>query len=267
MLDRLWHILYNGHIPNNIPLTRDIDAVTKATIHQHQDRFKSISTRLRLRVSKRARRMTLRLDPESRAVDLILPPRMNINTAMDFANQNRAWIREKLSGLPKPVPFQDGAIIPFIGRDHYLEIVSDDTRRGTDITVKNRIITVDTSLENPSMRIERYMRDRIRDELDALARDKAAMIRRRVGDVRVRDTKSRWGSCAEDGNLSFCWRLVFAPREVIDYVVAHEVAHLVHFDHSTAFWRLCDRLSIDMDYGRDWLKEHGQTLMSYGSQN
>lgn len=110
------------------------------------------------------------------------------------------------------------------------------------------------------------MRDRIRDELDALARDKAAIIRRRVG-VCACACKSRWGSCAEDGNLSFCWRLIFAPREVIDYVVAHEVAHLVHFDHSAAFWRLCDRLSVDMDYGRDWLKSHGQTLMSYGLQN
>ncbi len=265
MLDRLWQILYNEITPKNFIPAGNFDAVTQTTIHHHQDRFKSISTRLKLRVSKRARRMTLRLDPETRAVHLILPPRMNINTAVDFATQNRAWIREKLSELPKPVPFTDGAIIPFIGRDHYLEIISDDARRGTDITVKNRIITVDTSLDNPSMRIERYMRDRIRDELDALARDKATLIRRRVGDVRVRDTKSRWGSCAEDGNLSFCWRLVFAPREVIDYVVAHEVAHLVHFDHSATFWRLCDRLSDDMNYGRDWLKEHGQTLMSYGT--
>ena len=265
MLDRLWTILYNTLIPDNTFLTGNEDAVTKPTIHQHQDRFKSISTRLRLRVSRRARRMTLRLDPESRAVDLIVPPRMNIETAVDFAAQNRAWIRQKLSELPKPVPFVDGSIIPFMGRDHYLEIVQDPDRRGTDITVKNRIITVETVRDDPHLRIETYMRDRIRGELDALARDKAGLIRRRVGDVRVRNTKSRWGSCAEDGNMSFCWRLVFAPREVMDYVVAHEVAHLVHFDHSPAFWRLCDRLSVDMDYGRDWLREHGQTLMSYGT--
>lgn len=266
MLDFIRTALYNCIIPNNPYDPRNGDAVTKRTIHQHQDRLKSISTRLTLRVSKRARRMTLRLDPESRAVHLIVPPRMNINTALDFATLHRAWIREKISELPAPVPFHDGAIIPFMGRDHYLEIIGDDTRRGTAITAKNRIITVETPMDDPTPRIERFMRDRIRDELDTLARNKAAEIRRRVGDVRVRDTRSRWGSCAEDGNLSFCWRLVFAPREVMDYVVAHEVAHLVHFDHSSAFWRLCDRLSVDMNYGRDWLKENGQTLMSYGGE-
>jgi hypothetical protein len=263
MLDLLWAALYNRAIPKK-PNGVDEAAMKRAALHHHQDRLKTISTRLQLRVSKRARRMTLRLDPEHRAVHLIVPPRMNFNDALDFANQHRAWIREKLSGLPKPVPLVDGAILPYMGRDHYLEIVQDDTRRTTKITVRNRIITVETPLADPSAKIEAFFRAQIRDELETLAESKAALIRRRVGAVRVRDTRSRWGSCAEDGNLSFCWRLVFAPREVVDYVVAHEVAHLVHFDHAPSFWRLCDRLSIDMDYGRDWLKEYGQTLMRYG---
>lgn len=241
--------------------------MSRATSIHHQDRLKTISARLKLRVSKRARRVALRLDPETRAMHLVVPPRINIDAAIDFAGQHRAWIREKLSSLPKPMPFIDGAIMPLVGRDHYLEIIQDSDRRTTAITVKNRIMCVETHLDDPSARIERYLRDWIQDELAELAAEKAAMIRRRIGDVRVRDTKSRWGSCAEDGNLSFCWRLIFAPREVIDYVVAHEVAHLVHFDHSPAFWRLCDRLSVDMAYGRDWLKEYGQTLMSYGSKN
>lgn len=249
------------------PLKGTDEVMSRKTIQHHQDRLKNISARLKLRVSKRARRMTLRLDPETRAMHLIVPPRMDLGDAVDFAGQHRAWIREKLSSLPKAVPFIDGAIMPVAGRDHYLEIIQDDERRNTKITVKNRIMCVETPLDDPSLRIERYLRDWIQTEIDELAREKAAQIRRRIGDVRVRDTKSRWGSCAEDGNLSFCWRLVFAPREVIDYVVAHEVAHLVHFDHSPAFWRLCDRLSVDMAYGRDWLKEYGQTLMSYGSDN
>lgn len=230
----------------------------------HQDRLKTISSRLHLRVSPRARRMMLRLDPETRAVHLIVPPRMNMNAALDFADQHRKWIREKISSLPKPVPFIDGTIIPFFGRDHYLEIIREEGRRTTEITVKNRIMTVETPLANPSQKIETYLRAWVQSEIADMATEKAAEIRRRIGHVRVRDTKSRWGSCAEDGNLSFCWRLVFAPRDVIDYVVAHEVAHLVHFDHSPAFWRLCDRLSSNMDGGRAWLKEYGQSLMTYG---
>lgn len=233
-------------------------------LDHHQDRLKTISTRLRLKVSKRARRMTLRLDPESRHVHLIVPPRADLNYAFHFAEEHRGWIRAKLSGLPKPIPFIDGAIIPLFGRDHYLEIIQDSSLRATRISIKNRIMTVETPLHDAGPKIEKFLRALVTDELSQLATDKAAQIRRRVGEVRVRDTRSRWGSCAEDGNLSFCWRIVFAPREVIDYVVAHEVAHLVHFDHSVTFWRLCDRLAVDGDYGRDWLKENGQTLMCYG---
>lgn len=265
MLDFARRGLYNLLIPTKRFLIGTEGAAMPTPLPRHQDRLKTISTRLRLRVSKRARRMTLRLDPEHRAVHLIVPPRMNFDDAVDFADLHRTWIRRKLSELPKPVPFHDGAIIPLLGRDHYLEIIQDETRRTTDIGIKNRILSIEGPLADPRERIERHLRALIRDYVDDLARQKGLEIRRRVGDVRVRDTRSRWGSCAEDGNLSFCWRLVFAPREVIDYVVAHEIAHLVHFDHSPAFWRLCDRLSIDMEYGRNWLKEYGQTLMSYGA--
>ena len=241
--------------------------MSKKLLSEHQDRLKTISTRLKLRVSKRARRMTLRLDPESRHVHLIVPPRADMNLAFTFATEHRAWIREKLLALPKPVPFADGAILPFFGRDHYLEIVKDADRRVTDIDIKNRIMTVETYLDDAAPRVERYLRAWAQEELAELAAEKASLIRRRIGTVRVRDTRSRWGSCAEDGNLSFCWRLIFAPPEVMDYVVAHEIAHLVHFDHSDTFWRLCDRLAVDAAYGQAWLKENGQTLMSYGAKS
>ena len=265
MLDLRRTGLYIYGVSNKLTPKIDPDVMRK-TLEHHQDRLKSISTRLELRVSKRARRIALKLDPETRAVHLVVPPRANLDYAVDFAAEHRTWIREKLSKLPAPVPFTDGAIIPFFGRDHYLEIIQDDSLRSTQITVKNRIMTVETPLDRADARIERYLRKWATEELAALAAEKAAMIRRRVGTVRVRDTKSRWGSCAEDGNLSFCWRIIFAPHEVIDYIVAHEIAHLVHFDHSAAFWRLCDRLSVDMEYGRDWLKENGHSLMAYGAR-
>lgn len=240
--------------------------MTRMSLERHQKRLKTISTRLKLRVSKRARRIALRLDPETRAIHLVVPQRGDLDAALDFAAAHRQWIRDKISALPQPLPFNDGAIMPFFGRDHYLEVVQDETLRSTRIGVKNRIMTVETPLVNADHRIERYLRAWARVELERLAQEKAAQIRRRVGQVRVRDTKSRWGSCAEDGNLSFCWRIIFAPREVMDYVVAHEVAHLVHFDHSDAFWRLCDRLAIDADYGREWLKQNGHELMAFGAR-
>jgi predicted metal-dependent hydrolase len=265
MLDSLKHVLYTYVIPKS-GASEPFEMTTKALEH-NQARLKTISTRLSLKVSKRARRMTLRLDPDTRQMHLIVPQRTDFNYAFNFAEQHRRWIREKLSSLPKPVPYADGTILPFFGRDHYLEIVRDRDLRATKIEIKNRIMTVETNLTDASMRIERHLRVWVRDELEILAQEKADMIRRRVAQVRVRETKSRWGSCAEDGNLSFSWRLIFAPREVIDYVVAHEVAHLVHFDHSPAFWRLCDRLAVDSDSAQTWLKTHGQSLMRYGGRN
>ena len=100
-----------------------------------------------------------------------------------------------------------------------------------------------------------------------LAMEKAAKLPegavrpRRVG---VRDTSSRWGSCTEEGNLSFCWRLILAPEPVSDYVAAHEVAHLRHLDHSPAFWRLCGELAQDVAFAKKWLKDEGGGLQLYG---
>ena len=88
-------------------------------------------------------------------------------------------------------------------------------------------------------------------------------IEKEIKSVRVSDTKTRWGSCSHDGRLCFSWRLAFAPYEAIDYVVAHEVAHLRHLDHSKEFWTLCEELSIDYAAGKRWMKENGSELMRY----
>jgi predicted metal-dependent hydrolase len=103
-----------------------------------------------------------------------------------------------------------------------------------------------------------------RSELASRARRLAARIGRDVGRINVRDTKSRWGSCSGRGNLSFSWRLIFAPEPVLDYVVAHEVAHLAEMNHGPRFWRLVESLSPDSATPRAWLKRHRSRLLSYG---
>ena len=83
------------------------------------------------------------------------------------------------------------------------------------------------------------------------------------GRIAVRDTRSRWGSCSSKGTLSFSWRLVLAPPFVLDYLVAHEVAHLAHMNHSAAFWALARRLAPRMPEAELWLKVHGPVLHRY----
>ncbi len=228
--------------------------------------FSDISPRLKLSVSERAKRMALRLDPRNRLVHLVVPKRANMRTAYLFAEQNKDWIREKIRNLPRQVPFQDGETIPVLGRDRKIIILYNEAMKFTDIQLKKDELLVLTNKPDPSARIRRFLIDLAREKLTELALEKAALLRRKITDVQVKDTRSRWGSCSEDGKLSFSWRLIFAPAKAFDYVVGHEVAHLAYLDHSDNFWRVCERLCKDYDEGKAWMQQNGHDLMRFGQQ-
>ena len=113
-------------------------------------------------------------------------------------------------------------------------------------------------------RVSDFLVAKARKELALRARKLATRIGREVAQITVRDTRSRWGSCSGRGNLSFSWRLIFAPERVIDYVGAHEVAHLAEMNHGPRFWSLVESLSPDSAIPRAWLKRHRSRLFSYG---
>jgi predicted metal-dependent hydrolase len=109
-----------------------------------------------------------------------------------------------------------------------------------------------------------FLRHEARRELSARAGEKAQRIARRPGRISIRDTQSRWGSCSSDGDISFSWRLILAPEPVLDYVVAHEVSHLVHLDHGPRFWALVEKLAAEVAGPRRWLRRNGGALLRYG---
>jgi len=226
--------------------------------------FAEIHPRLKLSISERAKRMALRLDPRKRVIHLVVPKRASMHTAYLFAESNKEWIREKLRELPRPVPFKDGEILPILGRDRKIIVLYNENLKHTDIQLKKDELLVLTNKLDPSVRIRRFLMELAREKLTELALEKAGLLRRRVDDIKVKDTRSRWGSCSDDGRLSFSWRLIFAPIKAFDYVVAHEVAHLMHMDHSENFWRVCERLSRDYEDGKGWMAENGHDLMRYG---
>ncbi len=234
---------------------------------EDMDRLDYISPHLRLQVSKRARRMALRLDTRERVVYLVVPKRADLKKAKDFARSYKHWIEEKIAELPEPVRFRDGVTIPLFGRNVEIRVNYDSSLKRTTISLKPRILLVNTNKRDAKElndRIVRFLKKEASRVIRALAIEKAARIGKHVQSISVRDTRSRWGSCAEDGKLSFSWRLIFGPWEALDYVVAHEVAHLVHMNHGTAFWGLCARLSTSYETGRDWMRANGHELMSYG---
>lgn len=227
--------------------------------------FAEISPRLKLSISERAKRMALRLDPQSRTIQLVVPKRASMKTAYLFAEQNKDWIREKLRDLPRQIPFKDGEILPILGRDRKIIVLYNPALKTTDIQLKKDELLVLTNKTDPSVRIKRFLIELARERLTELALEKSSLLRRRLTDVQVKDTRSRWGSCTEDGRISFSWRLIFAPTKAFDYVVAHECGHLCHMDHSENFWKVCEKISRNYEEGKEWMQLNGHRLMRFGT--
>lgn len=226
--------------------------------------LEAIHPALQLRVSARARRLALRLDPKGGAIHLVVPKRASMKRALEFARQYKDWIDRHAAALPPAIRFQDGAVIPVLGHDRVIRVTFDPDIKRTAITLDDDSLTVHTNKDEPGARITRFLKALARTEIARLARDKAARVGRPIAEIQIRDTTSRWGSCSPDGTLSFSWRLVLAPYESLDYVVAHEVAHLVHLNHKPRFWALCEELSSDFSTGHHWMKKNAHSLMRYG---
>ncbi len=214
--------------------------------------------------SKRAKRVALRLDPIERVINLVVPNKMSLKKAYLFAQAHEDWVRQTLDNLAPPIAFTNGAVIPIFGDSIMINIEHNQDLKRTILKQYDDVLTVKTYMDDPTNRITTHLKKLARTGLADMASEKAAIIGKDVSSISVRDTKSRWGSCSTDGKISFSWRLIFAPYDAIDYVVAHEVAHLTHMDHSKDFWTQCRELSSNFVEGKYWMQNHGNELMRYG---
>jgi predicted metal-dependent hydrolase len=213
--------------------------------------------------SQRARRASLRVDAARRRIVLTAPLRMARGTAVGFAEAQAGWIATRLRRLPARRPFEDGVELPLFGRPHRVrhrpEIRGAVWLEGSEIHVAGRG-------EHLPRRLRDWLTAELRRRLEPLVLEKAARIERVVRRITLRDNRSRWGSCGPDGTMSFSWRLVLAPPEVLDYLVAHEVAHLVHLNHGPRFWALTQALCAGpIEPSEAWLKRNGEALLQYGA--
>ena len=213
--------------------------------------------------SPRARRVSLRVDTKHRRILLTVPVRMSRDFALRFAYAQGGWIAARLKRLPQPRPFHDGAEVPVFGVPH--RIRHRPEARGT-VWLEANEIHVAGRPEHLPRRLRDWLTAELRRRIVPLVLAKAERVQRPVARVGLRDGRSRWGSCGPDGGLSFSWRLVFAPPEVLDYLVAHEVAHLVHMNHGPRFWAQARALCEGpMEPPQAWLKANGETLLQYGA--
>ncbi len=216
---------------------------------------------LRVRHHPRARRLTLRVDPAVGGAVVTLPSGLKARDGLDFAERKADWLIRRIDSLPKSVPLADGTEMPLLGVP--VPIRHRPEARGT-VWLEDGEIHVAGRPEHLPRRVVDWFKAEAKRELAERARLKAEGIGRTVGRVTVRDTRTRWGSCSANGNLSFCWRLIMAPDHVLDYVVAHEVAHLIERNHGPRFWDLVRDLTEDSGKARVWLRRHGDSLLRYG---
>ena len=210
-----------------------------------------------------ARRFILRLDDEDDAVVLTLPRYASFAAALRFLDDNRGWIEDQLGELPPRVVFADGIEVPLLGVPHVIRHHDDSRGRGA-AWLEPGVLCVAGDASHLARRVTDFLREQARQELGSRARAMAASIGSRIIRISVRDTRSRWGSCSHDGALCFSWRLILAPPAVVDYVVAHEVAHLKHMNHGVRFWRAVEALAPGSTAQRSWLRRNRARLLRFG---
>ena len=207
----------------------------------------------------KARRMTLRQSRDGEQFVLTVPRRHSRKAAEAFLNASAGWIQKTRSKLPAVLPATDGGRILLRG-EHYAIAATGKLRGLVSVDDETRIIAVPGAPSHMKRRLTEWLKREAEKDLHEASRRYAAAMNVTVKRLGVRDQKSRWGSCNTDGVLSYSWRLVMAPSMVLDYVAAHEVAHLREMNHGPRFWRLVLNHCTSAQAAKEWLKQHGQTL-------
>ena len=223
----------------------------------------------------RARRIIVRVDLTAGSVQVTSPTKREMSKALEFAHEQREWIAQRLELVPPPVPFENGAIIPFKGREHIIRHVSRPRgleglrgpvwRRTPAETLGMPEICVSGHASFVQRRVTDWLKAQAREQLSDCALAYSEEFEVRPSRITLRDTTSRWGSCSSTRALSFSWRLIMAPPHVLDYVAAHEVAHLRHMNHGSRFWALVRSALPNYETSKYWLEVNGPGLHRYGA--
>jgi predicted metal-dependent hydrolase len=240
---------------------------TFASSALHTDNIGDLGAPVEVRRHPGARRLTLRVSRTRRAVIVTLPVQCDLDEAGSFITRNIAWVREHLDKLPTAVPFHDGVFIPLRGEAHRI-VLSGPGRRAP---VERKAVSPYPELrvsghgEHAPRRLKDWLGKEALRDLEQRVAFHAGRLKVTPKRIAVRDQTSRWGSCSTTGVLSFSWRLIMAPTEILDYVAAHEVAHLKEMNHGPRFWALVRQTMPALDDAKRWLQIYGMDLHRYGA--
>lgn len=205
--------------------------------------------------------MTLRIEPGGRALKLTVPEGLPEREVSAFLTRHQGWLMTKLARFSGESELEDGGTILVRGVAHRIERTG-RLRGLTEALVidDEAVLRVGGAEEHLRRRIADYLKKEARSELERLVAVYAGRTGRRARSLSLKDTRSRWGSCSAEGDLSFSWRIAMAPPKVIAYLAAHEVAHLQEMNHGPRFWALCESLCPETRDAKHWLKRNGTML-------
>ncbi len=214
-----------------------------------------------IRENPRSTRLTLRIEPGGAALKMSVPTGISDREIDRFLLRHHGWLTARLKNLPRPYRVEEGSCIPVRDVPHRIARTGklrDVTRIATE--ADQPVLFVGGAPEHLGRRVVDFLKRQARIDLEEAVTRHSAKIGHRAKSIHIKDTKSRWGSCSADGRLSFSWRIVMAPDFVLDYLAAHEVAHLQEMNHGPRFWALCRSLCDGTDRSKGWLKRHGTGL-------
>ncbi len=218
---------------------------------------------LKIVENERAKRLTLRIEAGGKGLRVTVPPGMAPREIESFIDRHQGWLETRLAKLPDKPQVRAGVKLPLRGVPHL--IVHAEGRRGTvtpSVEEGLPVLVVHGDQKHLPRRLSDFLKREAKRDIEALVAKHTASVGRKAKSIRFKDTSSRWGSCTSDGALSFSWRIMMAPPTVIDYLVAHEVAHLKEMNHGPKFWALCRELCPRTDEAKTWLKRNGGALQA-----
>ena len=220
---------------------------------------------VRLSVNPRARRLSIRIDGRAGEAVLVAPSERRLADAVAFARTRASWMRDRLAERPQGSPLEPGATIPLFGQDTRLIAAGGAGAARLIDASDGPIIQSGGEGEAFARRVENLLKRLARQVLVERTEHHLRTLGQRSVKVSIADTKSRWGSCSpHNRSIRYSWRVIMAPPAVADYLAAHEVAHLVHADHSPAYWSVVQTLVGDHRPFRKWLRENGPALHAVG---
>ena len=177
-----------------------------------------------------------------------------------FYNLNRSWIHNQIKQCTLPKIVKDDLSLPVEGNLYKIVIKKNCSK--IKFLEKNQIC-IPINISNIGKEVQTFLRQYCKSVMTPIILQKSNFIRHKIKKISFKDTKSRWGSCSSKGSIMLNWRLIMAPPSVYNYVIIHELAHLVHMNHGPLFWKLVQQLSPNYSKDIEWLKKNGQEIRSY----